>query len=90
MRVGSMHHSDIVHIGRHVKTTKEGHKLYEPACGRMRRANVAYLGIKGLGQLEVVTCKRCQKKATDYPSRFADPESAAAYEQQLERSNKPA
>jgi hypothetical protein len=69
MMIGTMHHSNVIHIGRHVKTTKDGHKLYEPACASMRLANVTYLGVQ-LGHLEAVTCKRCQKKAADYPSRF--------------------
>jgi hypothetical protein len=72
MVVGSMHHSTVVHIGRHVTTTADGSKLFEPACSSMRRSTVAYLAIKQAGCLGAVTCKRCLKKATDYPSRFHD------------------
>jgi hypothetical protein len=61
MRIGSMHTSNLVHIARHVKTTHDGHKLYAPLCGGMRRGNVAYLGTRA-GTRDDVTCQRCQKK----------------------------
>jgi hypothetical protein len=69
LRIGMMHHSNIVHIARHVKTASDGYKLYAPVCSSMQRANVAYLGTQ-LGFIEAVTCKRCQKKAAQYPGRF--------------------